>query len=468
MKFIFTPSINRVVVVVTLLLLNTIALSQNVGIGTTTPLARLHVTDSIVLFSATGSGTSVGDLPISGPGKRLLWYPQKGAFRVGSVNSANWDDANIGAFSFASGYNTMASAQGSTAMGYGSGASAPFSTAIGFNCNSSKQWSVALGYQANASGYACAAIGSSTTASGDGSFASGNSTTASGANSTAMGTLTTASANSSTAVGLGVVAKAKGSISLGIYNDDTDTPDPLTTDLTDRIFQLGNGVPLTHANAITVLRNGNTGLGVLTPANRLDILSQNNYDVTNTEGDVRIGNSDYRIKFGIATLGGGAGDARIMQYGQNGGYNVLSLGSQGNSILFLNGNLNRAGIGTNSPSEKLEVIGNVRASAFLTTSDARLKTNITPIKSSLANLLLLNAYTFNWKDQQVDSSRQVGLIAQEVEEVYPDLVHRNETGELSVNYSGMIPLLLNAIKEQQEQIDELKSQVRQLKQKRRQ
>ncbi len=99
----------------------------------------------------------------------------------------------------------------------------------------------------------------------------------------------------------------------------------------------------------------NVGIGTPSPATRLDVAGINGWDLANGEGDMRIGNGTYRIKFGIALGGGGAGAAGIMQYGAGGGYNVLSLGAQGNYMLQLNGTLNKVGIGTDNPEGKLEV-----------------------------------------------------------------------------------------------------------------
>jgi hypothetical protein len=101
--------------------------------------------------------------------------------------------------------------------------------------------------------------------------------------------------------------------------------------------------------------NGYLGIGNLAPANRLDVAGLNNWNLTGTEGDMRVGNNNYRLKIGVALDGGGAGGVGIMQHGQPGGYNVLTLGSQGNNILRLNGNLNRAGIGTDQPAADLEI-----------------------------------------------------------------------------------------------------------------
>ena len=84
--------------------------SQNIGIGTTTPVARLHVSDSNVVFTGPQNispNTSFYP-PVQGPGARMMWYPEKAAFRVGMVDGAHWDKDSIGNFSFASGFRTKA------------------------------------------------------------------------------------------------------------------------------------------------------------------------------------------------------------------------------------------------------------------------------------------------------------------------------------------------------------------------
>jgi hypothetical protein len=97
---------------------------------------------------------------------------------------------------------------------------------------------------------------------------------------------------------------------------------------------------------------GNVGIQRSAPLARLDVLG-GNWDVVNGEGDVRIGDATTRLKIGIATGGGGTGAATIMEHGPAGAYNVLSLGSQGNKVLHINGNSQRVGIGIDAPSAPL-------------------------------------------------------------------------------------------------------------------
>jgi len=121
------------------------------------------------------------------------------------------------------------------------------------------------------------------------------------------------------------------------------------------------------------------------------------------------------------------------------------------------------GIGTTNPSTsyKLDVNGNVRATGFYYTSDLALKTNIKPLENSLAKILQLQGVSFNWKDSGEPS---IGLIVQEVEKIFPELVSGNE-GSKTVDYGKLVPVLIEAIKEQQNEIEKLKLEIETLKSK---
>ena len=89
------------------------------------------------------------------------------------------------------------------------------------------------------------------------------------------------------------------------------------------------------------------------------------------------------------------------------------------------------------------------------TSDRALKKDIQPLSNSLTNLKQLNGYSFAWKDNDIKS---VGLIAQEVETIYPDLV-TGEEGDKGLKYSGLIAPLIESVKELSAEVETLKTKV---------
>lgn len=97
-------------------------------------------------YNGDGSGV---DVPVEGAGTRLMWYPRKGAFRGGGVNSTQWDAANIGDYSVAIGQDVRASASNATAFGLRTTAAQQSSFAVGENNVASGAASVAMGYHAH-------------------------------------------------------------------------------------------------------------------------------------------------------------------------------------------------------------------------------------------------------------------------------------------------------------------------------
>ena len=95
-------------------------------------------------------------------------------------------------------------------------------------------------------------------------------------------------------------------------------------------------------------------------------------------------------------------------------------------------------------------------------SDARYKKNISSFTGALNKVTQLRGVTYNWLDEKKGTTEQIGFIAQELEKVFPQLVRTNKDGYKSVAYSHVVPVLVEAIKEQQQQIDELKKLVEQL------
>jgi hypothetical protein len=119
--------------------------------------------------------------------------------------------------------------------------------------------------------------------------------------------------------------------------------------------------------------------------------------------------------------------------------------------LIIAGNV---GIGTNSPAPgyMLDVNGPIHSSAaFDSTSDLRLKRNIQPIAYGLDTVMHLRPVGFDWKDQSHDwqQRHQIGLIAQEVEPVVPEVVSTAKDSEhtKSLAYGSLVPVLIKAIQE---------------------
>jgi len=89
-------------------------------------------------------------------------------------------------------------------------------------------------------------------------------------------------------------------------------------------------------------------------------------------------------------------------------------------------------------------------------SDEQLKENISTIQNPIDKVNALRGVDFNWKE---NGKKQIGVIAQEVEKILPELVEMRPDGYKGVHYDNVVGLLIEAIKEQQKEIDELKEKI---------
>jgi len=116
----------------------------------------------------------------------------------------------------------------------------------------------------------------------------------------------------------------------------------------------------------------------------------------------------------------------------------------------------------------LDVRGTVRARAFSQMSDLRLKTDIKDIVDAIKIVSSLQGKTYRWKNGEENGNRVIGLIAQEVQRVLPEVVKEDENGFLSVSYSEILPILIEAFKElldqQKHDKQEVQLQIQELKQ----
>jgi hypothetical protein len=93
-------------------------------------------------------------------------------------------------------------------------------------------------------------------------------------------------------------------------------------------------------------------------------------------------------------------------------------------------------------------------------SDARLKANIVSLGSTLSRLLLIDGKRYTMKK---DGKQKIGVLAQDIQKVFPKLVTTDDKDMLAVNYQGLVPVLINALKEQQSEIDTYREEVSELK-----
>ena len=213
-----------------------------------------------------------------------------------------------------------------------------------------------------------------------------------------------------------------------------------------------------------------TGFNETNPLTKLHV-SGGQWDVSGTNGDMMIGDATVSMKFGVATVGGGAGSGRINMVG---GSSKLILGGGGNDVLTVNST--SVGIGTTNPAYQLQLTTNSAAkpvsSAWTVASDARLKTNVHSFNDGLNLIEKINPVWFTYNGLGgMSKETGVGTIAQELQEIAPYMIkkwkHKDENGTeteyLGVDYGAMDFVLVNAIKELNERLTKLEEENRRLR-----
>ena len=140
------------------------------------------------------------------------------------------------------------------------------------------------------------------------------------------------------------------------------------------------------------------------------------------------------------------------------GYYAVNMGLDSDNVFRIGGWSATANRLQMDMSGNLTMAGTITAS-----SDIRIKDNIETIQNGLEKVLQLNGVTFTRKDQEDKEKLHVGLIAQEVEKILPEVVSEDGEGMKSVAYGNMVGLLIEAIKEQNEIIKDMKNEIEELK-----
>ena len=313
------------------------------------------------------------------------------------------------------------------------------------------------------SGTNASAIGENTTASGVLSTAMGYFTIASGWGSTAMGNGTKPTGKYSTSMGIGTIASDYGSLVIGQYNSSGSsvTNNATSFSTSNTAFVIGNGTTSSNkSDAFKVMFNGDTTIGgddltigdlsafsgTFTQRSAIDV-------VAHSDGDLMTGyiNGSTGDRFNIELDAGNS----LAKISSGGGYD-LTFSTEGGTMNFES---NGMGTGTYAFNGDATVSNDLTVSGdVVVSSDARLKSNIVSLGSTLSRLLLIDGKSYEMKGKQ-----KIGVLAQDIKEVFPELVSEDANEMLAVNYQGLVPVLINALKEQESKFEKQQAEIEELK-----
>jgi hypothetical protein len=228
-----------------------------------------------------------------------------------------------------------------------------------------------------------------------------------------------------------------------------------------------------------VLHTINLGVNTITPTNKLHVVPVIGFDPVrfenlNSSNDTTIVTTDalgVLHTIGISSLFSGTGTTGINSSCSTANFvpKVQTTGSGDLTCSQIYDNGSEVGIGTSSPAAgwELEVNGDIKCVSLWATSDAKFKKDITPLKNANDIISKLQGVTYNWRTEEFRSKKfssenQIGFIAQEVQKVLPAAVTKDANGDYAINYIEIIPVLTEAMKEQNETIENQNSKIENL------
>lgn len=205
--------------------------------------------------------------------------------------------------------------------------------------------------------------------------------------------------------------------------------------------------------------HANDGSGVTPPIERMRIDDRGNVGIGTTEPDapLSVRSAGTVADMTIGSSNGGS-VARISGIKRNSSplYGDLAFGTYNSGWkevvrMTAEGNV---GIGTTTPAYKLDVTGQIRVDGVVYPSDRRLKKDITPLKDALEGIECLQGVSYVLRDPKASQEVQLGLIAQDVEKCFPEVVSTDPTGMKAVSYDRLVAPLIEAVKKQQSTISQ--------------
>ena len=203
-------------------------------------------------------------------------------------------------------------------------------------------------------------------------------------------------------------------------------------------FHTSSDQPITnfiHHGGDFYVPDGDVGIGNTSPNTKLHVSSAEDYPLTIDSGDVSHGTTG--IQFNTDGVGTQLGYIYFSHLDTESSGGDASFHTSSNQPVT---NFIHHGGHFHVPD------GDVYARSTKLTSDSRYKKDIQTLPSALKNILSLRGVSYYWKDRS-DNTQQIGVIAQEVEKIYPQLVHTNEDGYKSVAYANLVSPLIEAVKE---------------------
>jgi hypothetical protein len=360
----------------------------------------------------------------------------------------------LGWGSFAANVYNRASGVGSAVFGFNNLAGPSDSESLGITGDNIGQ--AVFGYGSRATGNVSFASGQRNTASGSKSVAMGNFNYATGDSTLALGKENWAEGASTAAVGFKNHAAGAGSVALGQENVAWGTTN----------FTSGYQNTAGDTNAAVGTGGSATAMGKYNTASADASMALNRGTSATNQAATSMGLGTTADNVGMVAVGvnnaAGIGDTTADQYYYaDGQYTGAPIGV---AFVVGNGDVDTSnGLAGANPSNAFVVNydGSATLSGDLTiNSDMRLKSNILSLSGALAKLLEIDGKTYTMKSNEKDT--KIGLLAQDVLKVFPELVKAENNSEetLSVNYQGLIPVLINAIKEQQEELKKIKEKIK--------